>query len=437
MLYDYMYLIPKEEYRSLQTTSSDHAKLVDSIAGDVNGGQVNHIEIGEGGRVTIKPTDIAASGVSKKKSTKVITTVAEKDKEFEEIPYTRDESTQSSHPDFVSKYSQTKGHTPETISSSSQTTQTLTPPSLNSTSSQTPMSQPMRDGVAQTFHPTKRSIDVQVVPPAISTQTVGVPEDENDPEPEEDQDKISVHDDASDTASILDPNEDTDKEEEGEIKEETKQEYGEGDKFQSKIRGKKGRLRNTVYARHARKTDSQANRDAVALKDLMQIRLNGINGTDDIPVIRDLSTGKPKKKKPKVRAKFLPKSKTLVYRGKKPNSIVRLLTPQLKKSKKPSVIAKPTKKILPKTLSDSEETEMLQNIIKDRVDTLSGTRKSARTTASQKKKEVPKKTKRKKRPNKLFTPVTIGVKRKRTPPQSDDEDGKDFVPTKTRMVVYS
>ena len=58
MLYDYMYLIPKEEYRSLQTTSSDHAKLVDSIAGDVNGGQVNHIEIGEGGRVTIKPTDI-------------------------------------------------------------------------------------------------------------------------------------------------------------------------------------------------------------------------------------------------------------------------------------------------------------------------------------------------------------------------------------------
>jgi len=43
-LYDSMFLISKGEYISLKRIREDHAHLVDSIGGDVNGGQVNHIE---------------------------------------------------------------------------------------------------------------------------------------------------------------------------------------------------------------------------------------------------------------------------------------------------------------------------------------------------------------------------------------------------------
>ena len=60
-LYERMYLIPEDEYHSSQETCREHARLIDSIGGDVTGGQVNHIQIGEGGRVTIKPTDVTAS----------------------------------------------------------------------------------------------------------------------------------------------------------------------------------------------------------------------------------------------------------------------------------------------------------------------------------------------------------------------------------------
>jgi len=51
-------MIPKEEYNLLKKSSIQYN---DSIGRDVNGGQVNHIELGEGGRVVIKPTDITAS----------------------------------------------------------------------------------------------------------------------------------------------------------------------------------------------------------------------------------------------------------------------------------------------------------------------------------------------------------------------------------------
>ncbi len=68
-LYDCMYLISKDEYSSLHDTNDEHTKLVDSIKGDVNGGQINHIEIGEGGKVVIKPTDIIASSPSSKRNT--------------------------------------------------------------------------------------------------------------------------------------------------------------------------------------------------------------------------------------------------------------------------------------------------------------------------------------------------------------------------------
>ena len=74
-----MYIIPKDEYMSLKKTSSEHGQLIDSIKGDVNGGQVNHIEIGEGGRVVIKPKDIIASSPSKKNRKNFSTHYKEKD----------------------------------------------------------------------------------------------------------------------------------------------------------------------------------------------------------------------------------------------------------------------------------------------------------------------------------------------------------------------
>lgn len=65
--YDYMFLVSRDEYKALHQARSEHDKLIESIKGDVNGGQVNHIEIGEGGKVIIKPTDITASSPNKKK----------------------------------------------------------------------------------------------------------------------------------------------------------------------------------------------------------------------------------------------------------------------------------------------------------------------------------------------------------------------------------
>ena len=43
--YECMFLIPQDEYKALQSKSSDHDKLIDSISGDLHGSQVNHIEI--------------------------------------------------------------------------------------------------------------------------------------------------------------------------------------------------------------------------------------------------------------------------------------------------------------------------------------------------------------------------------------------------------
>ena len=89
-LYDYMYLLPKDEYTSLKSTLSDHVRLVDSIKGDVNGGQVNHIEIGEGGKVVIKPTDITASSPVKKAKSNAVP-----DEAFKNWPKQREEEVQS------------------------------------------------------------------------------------------------------------------------------------------------------------------------------------------------------------------------------------------------------------------------------------------------------------------------------------------------------
>ena len=61
--YHCMYLISKEEYNALQTSQEkrDHQRgNHNSIGRDVTGGQINHIEIGEGGRVTIRPNQVSA-----------------------------------------------------------------------------------------------------------------------------------------------------------------------------------------------------------------------------------------------------------------------------------------------------------------------------------------------------------------------------------------
>ncbi len=58
-LYDQMYLLSADDYFALTQTKGEHEKLVDTIR--VNGGQINHIEIGEGGKVVIKPSDLTAS----------------------------------------------------------------------------------------------------------------------------------------------------------------------------------------------------------------------------------------------------------------------------------------------------------------------------------------------------------------------------------------
>lgn len=57
-LYDKLYLVAEPELGAMRATCKDHKHLVESIAsGDVSGGQINHIRIGNGGKITIKPDD--------------------------------------------------------------------------------------------------------------------------------------------------------------------------------------------------------------------------------------------------------------------------------------------------------------------------------------------------------------------------------------------
>ena len=73
-----MYLLSRSEYHSLTQAKNERDTMVSSIQGDVNGGQVNHIEIGEGGRVVIKPNDISAS--NKKEPTEKVKPTPRADK---------------------------------------------------------------------------------------------------------------------------------------------------------------------------------------------------------------------------------------------------------------------------------------------------------------------------------------------------------------------
>ena len=100
-----MYLISKDEYESQKQTCAEHDHLIDSIKGNINGGQVNHIELSEGGKVVIKPSDISASV---KKSNKSSGTSA--------VPKASDiivnASEKNDHPSFSSPHSQLHGHEP-------------------------------------------------------------------------------------------------------------------------------------------------------------------------------------------------------------------------------------------------------------------------------------------------------------------------------------
>lgn len=62
-LYERMVVIPEQEYKDLRTAN---AKFIDSVAGNVDG-QVNHFELGENGRVTIKPNGGVIASNAKRK----------------------------------------------------------------------------------------------------------------------------------------------------------------------------------------------------------------------------------------------------------------------------------------------------------------------------------------------------------------------------------
>ena len=98
--YNQMYLISKDEYDSQKQTCAEHDHLIDSIKGNINGGQVNHIELSEGGKVVIKPTDISASV---KKSNK---------NSISSIPKASDIIVNEKyiHPSFSSPHSRLHGH---------------------------------------------------------------------------------------------------------------------------------------------------------------------------------------------------------------------------------------------------------------------------------------------------------------------------------------
>ena len=50
-----MVVIPEDQYNGLLNADRRNAQYIDSVAGNVRG-QVNHFEMGEHGKVTIKPT---------------------------------------------------------------------------------------------------------------------------------------------------------------------------------------------------------------------------------------------------------------------------------------------------------------------------------------------------------------------------------------------
>lgn len=65
-LYEKMVVIPEGKYRELKT-KSESPHFVDSIAGNVEGGMVNHIELGEHSRVTVKPNGGLTASTAQKK----------------------------------------------------------------------------------------------------------------------------------------------------------------------------------------------------------------------------------------------------------------------------------------------------------------------------------------------------------------------------------
>lgn len=56
-----MVLISEDEYNRMKVSTSNHEKLISSIKGNISGGQINNIEISDGGKVVIKPNEVSAS----------------------------------------------------------------------------------------------------------------------------------------------------------------------------------------------------------------------------------------------------------------------------------------------------------------------------------------------------------------------------------------
>ena len=161
-LYDLMYLVPKEEYRDLKSTKTEHVQLLDSIKGDVNGGQVNHIEIGEGGRVVIKPDNLSASSAKKKKTKTTSNTPSQWPKTKK--PYVTsdgeeenaEEGGEGSQVGFNDSFPESRGTSPMPD----------TPPELND-STHGPIT-PSTRTIGQQATPASRSVGQQVSPSTFS-----------------------------------------------------------------------------------------------------------------------------------------------------------------------------------------------------------------------------------------------------------------------------
>lgn len=193
-LYSSMYMISSDEYRSLSQTKCEHDKLVDSIRGDVNGGQVNHIEIGEGGKVVIKPTDmgIVASApssnklkVQEKRKNNGENANGDKDLRIEDVlyipPKEKQFSSVSSQTDSPKmSTTSTQSTNPLTVDQALQTSPSSTHRSMQTvaatnTNSSTQSSFPSRGEsvsvASQTVPLEKSAVNVQTPPLSISTST--------------------------------------------------------------------------------------------------------------------------------------------------------------------------------------------------------------------------------------------------------------------------
>ena len=201
-LFDRMYLLSRNEYQSLTQAKNERDSMVNSIRGDVNGGQVNHIEIGEGGRVVIKPNDIIASQKREKsaesktvldESTSLSSTPKASVKEGEKkekrlsiedvlqlplgLKETRSAFTQTDKPENVSNTTQTENPAARTIgtqakpSTASVATSTSPPPAVKKVNVQSTIA-PRSSSSFPSANAEATSVGTQTIPLAQSKANV-------------------------------------------------------------------------------------------------------------------------------------------------------------------------------------------------------------------------------------------------------------------------